>query len=100
MLDQVVKCKHHNLRLNGYLDFYNKTNLHITLPLYIVSLWSVAILLVETLMQHYYPDDFAERCVKGGTLSPVSYIAAALTLEVCVIAGVNINYVGMWFIIL
>lgn len=82
------------------MDFYNNTNLHISLPLYIASLWTVAILFVETLMQHFYPDDFAERCVKAGTFSPVSYIAAAITLEVCVVAGVNINYIGMYSIIL
>lgn len=59
-----------------------------------VSLWSVALLFVQTLMQHFYPDDFAEKCVKGGSLSPISYISALLTLEVCVIIGVNVNYIG------
>lgn len=63
-------------------------------------MWTVAILFVETLMQHFYPDDFAERCVKAGTLSPISYIAAAITVEVCVVAGVNINYIGMYSIII
>lgn len=51
-------------------------------------------MLIQTLMQHFYPDDFAEKCVSGGTLSPLSYISAILTLEAFVITGVNINYMG------
>lgn len=53
-------------------------------------------MLIQALMQHFYPDDFAEKCVKGGALSPLSYISAFLTLEVCVIAGININYMGQF----
>lgn len=94
ILDQIARCKHHSLKLNGYLGFYQKTKLHISLPFYVISLWSVALLLIQALMQHFYPDNFAEKCVNGGTLSPLSYVAAFLTLEVCIVAGVNVNYIG------
>ncbi|XP_050514076.1 transmembrane protein 192 [Diabrotica virgifera virgifera] len=94
IVDQVAKCQHHGLRLNGYLDFYHQTRLHISLPFYIVSLWSVALMFVQALMQHFYPDDFAERCVKGGSLSPMSYLCAIITLETCLIFGVNVNYIA------
>ncbi|KAJ8926542.1 hypothetical protein NQ314_021081 [Rhamnusium bicolor] len=92
VVDQLVKIKHHNLRLNGYLEFYQKTKLHISLPFYVVSLWSVALMLIQTIMQHFYPDDFAEKCIKDGALSPINYICALIIFEFCVLAGININY--------
>lgn len=92
ILDQVVRMRHYKLRMNGYLDFYKKTQLHHRLPLYVVSLWNAAILLIQTVMQHYYPDDFAERCLKNGVLSPRGYICALITIEMCVLLGVNVNY--------
>lgn len=54
---------------------------------------------VQTLMQHFYPDDFAEKCIKGGALSPVSYLCALITLEFCLLAGVNINYISKFLAI-
>ncbi|KAJ8943018.1 hypothetical protein NQ318_008336 [Aromia moschata] len=92
VVDQIAKIKHHKLRLNGYLEFYQKTCLHISLPFYIVSFWSVIILLVQALMQHFYPDNFAEKCLKGGAMSPIGYLSALITVEFCLIAGINIKY--------
>lgn len=93
ILDQIVRLKHYALRMNGYLDFYKKTQVHHRLPLYIVSLWNAGILLLQALMQHYYEDGFAEKCIKAGVLSPVSYFLALMTVEICVIFGVNIDYI-------
>ncbi|KAJ8924041.1 hypothetical protein NQ315_006818 [Exocentrus adspersus] len=92
VVDQFVKGKHHKVRLNGYLEFYQKLKVHGSLPLYVVSLWSLIIMFVQTLMQHFYPDNFAEKCVQGGVMSPISYISALITLEFCIIAGINISY--------
>lgn len=89
-----MRLKHYALRMNGYLDFYKKTQVHHRLPLYIVSLWNAGILLLQALMQHYYEDGFAEKCIKAGVLSPVSYFLALMTVEICVIFGVNIDYIG------
>nr|XP_023027597.1 transmembrane protein 192 isoform X1 [Leptinotarsa decemlineata] len=92
IVDQLAKWMHRSIRLNGYLEFYQKTKLHISLPFYIISLWSVVLMFVQALMQHFYPDDFAKKCVQGGTFTPVSYLCALITLETCLIAGININY--------
>lgn len=88
----LTKCIHHRVRLDGYLEFYKSTGIHTSLPLIVVSLWTVLLLLVQTLMQHYYPDDFAEKCIKGGTMSPKFYLGALITVEFCVLAGINISY--------
>ncbi|XP_017776297.1 PREDICTED: transmembrane protein 192 isoform X2 [Nicrophorus vespilloides] len=93
ILDQIARAKHYSLRMNGYLDFYKKTQVHHRLPLYIVSLWNAVILLLQALMQHFYPDNFAEKCLEGGLLSPINYFCALMTFEFCLIFGVNINYI-------
>lgn len=80
--------------MNGYLEFYKKTQTHHQVPIYIVSLWNTTILLVEGIMQHFYPDDFAERCVKAGVLSPITYLCTLITMESIVIAVFGINYIG------
>ncbi|KAG5887697.1 hypothetical protein JTB14_002018 [Gonioctena quinquepunctata] len=92
IVDQIAKWVHHSLRLNGYLEFDQKTKLHISLPFYITSLWSAVLMFVQALMQHFYPDDFAEKCVNGGAFAPISYLCALITLEFCVLAGINVNY--------
>ncbi|CAH1183019.1 unnamed protein product [Ceutorhynchus assimilis] len=89
----ITKRIHHQVRLNGYLEFYKNAEAHTSLPLITVSLWTVALLLVQTLMVHYYPDDFAKKCLEGGTLSPRAYICALVTLEFCTIAGINVSYI-------
>lgn len=93
IVDQIARIKHYNLRMNGYLDFYKKTQLHHKLPLYVVSLWNAALLLIQAVMQHFYPDNFAEKCLSGDVLSPVNYICAFVTVEFCVIFGINVNYI-------
>ncbi|KAB0804517.1 hypothetical protein PPYR_01487 [Photinus pyralis] len=93
VVDQIARVKHYNLRMNGYLEFYKKIQMHHQLPIYIVSMWTTAILLIQTVMQHYYPDDFLERCVKGGLLSPISYICAVLSMEFLVIVVVSASYI-------
>lgn len=89
----VTKCLHNKIRLNGYFDFHKSTQVHSGVPLVVVSLWTVVLLLVQTLMQHYYPDNFLERCIKGGSFSPKFNLCAIITLECLVIAGVNSSYI-------
>ncbi|KAK9875523.1 hypothetical protein WA026_007912 [Henosepilachna vigintioctopunctata] len=93
LMDQIARMKHFDLRINGYLEFYNKTHIHHRLPLYVVSLWNAVIMLIQTIMQHFYPDNFEEECLKGGTLSPLSYLCAFITVEFFLLAGININYI-------
>lgn len=96
IIDQIARYKHYRLRIVGYLDFYKKTQVHHRLPLYIVSLLNAIILIIQALIQQFYPDNFAEKCVKGGTMSPIAYLCAFITVEFCLIAGININYIGMF----
>ncbi|KAF5308172.1 hypothetical protein FQR65_LT06352 [Abscondita terminalis] len=93
IVDQIARVRHYNLRINGYLDFYKSTQVHHQLPIYIVSMWTAAILLLQALMQHFYHDDFTERCVKRGFLSPLSYMCLMISVEFCVVFGVSINYI-------
>ncbi|GLV36642.1 uncharacterized protein CBL_07861 [Carabus blaptoides fortunei] len=92
-IDYFVKRKHHELRLNGYLEFYKKTYIHHRLSFYVVSLWTCVLLLLQTIMQHYYPDNFAEQCIRKDLLTPLNYICAVITLEVCVLFGITTNYI-------
>lgn len=80
--------------MNGYLDFYRKMYLHQQLPFYVVSLWNAVLLLIQALMQHFYPDNFEEKCLNNEVLSPVNYLYAFITVECCVISVININYIG------
>ncbi|KAJ3637810.1 hypothetical protein MTP99_001237 [Tenebrio molitor] len=93
IIDQIVRRKHYNLRIVGYLEFYNDTKIHHQLPLYVVSLWNTIIMCVQAIAQQFYPDNFAEKCIKSGTMSPITYLCAFITFEFCVIAGININYI-------
>lgn len=85
---------HNKIRLMGYLDFYKTVEYHGSLPLIVVSLWSVALLFIQTLMQHYYPDNFEQTCLKGGSFSPKGYICALITVEFCLLFGINISYMS------
>ncbi|XP_066262296.1 transmembrane protein 192 [Euwallacea similis] len=93
LLHLITKHIHHNVRLMGYLEFYKSIECHGSLPLIVVSLWTGALLFVQTLMQHFYPDNFVEKCLNGGTFSPKTYICFLINLEFCVLAGVNITYI-------
>ncbi|EFA05885.1 transmembrane protein 192 [Tribolium castaneum] len=93
IVDQIARRKHYNLRILGYLEFYNKTHIHHRLPLYVVSLWNAVIMIIQAIAQQFYPDNFAEKCINGGTMSPIGYLCALITFEFCLIAGININYI-------
>ncbi|KAJ3648898.1 hypothetical protein Zmor_020667 [Zophobas morio] len=93
IVDQVARKKHYNMRILGYLEFYNNTAVHHRLPFYTVSLCSAVLVLIQALMQQYYPDNFAEKCINGGAMSPTGYLCALITFEFCLIAGININYI-------
>lgn len=58
-----------------------------------MSTWLAFVALIQTLMQHIYADNFTEKCIQGGLLSPIGYLAALFTTEFCVVFGVDINYI-------
>ncbi|KAK4885240.1 hypothetical protein RN001_001511 [Aquatica leii] len=93
IVDQIARVKHYSLRMNGYLEFYKRTQTHHQLPIYIVSMWTAVILFLQGLMQHFYADNFVERCAKRGWLSPMTYMCLILSVEFCVILTVSTNYI-------
>lgn len=44
-------------------------------------------------MQHFYGDNFAEKCLQGGSFSPIGYLCAFISLEFCLLVGINITYI-------
>ncbi|KAF7283993.1 hypothetical protein GWI33_022810 [Rhynchophorus ferrugineus] len=93
ILERIVKYCHHKIQLNGYFEFHNLTKRHTNTPVFIVTLSTVILLLTQTLMQYYYPDNFANKCINGGAFSPIFNICAIVLVESCIIAGVNISYI-------
>ncbi|XP_022912907.1 transmembrane protein 192 isoform X2 [Onthophagus taurus] len=93
VIDQILRMKHYALRMNGYLDFYKKTQVLYRLPLYMVSLMVACVALLQTLMQHYYGDNFTKNCLNGTFFSPIGYICLTLTVQFCVIALIDIRYI-------
>lgn len=94
IIDQILRAKHYALRLNGYLDFYKKTQVNHRLPFYIVSLWITFIALIQTLIQHFYAEKFMLKCLQGNLLSPIGYMCALITTEFCTVFAVNLCYIS------
>lgn len=93
LFDHFVKNRHEKMRLDGYHDFYRCTDRHRTVPLQIVSLWNTFLLAVQALIQHFYGDDFAQKCVVVGLLSPIVYITLFCSLETLVLSIVHGTYI-------
>lgn len=94
LFDRFVKRRHEKLRLDGYHDFHRATAQHRSVPLQIVSLWNTFLLAIQTLIQHYYGDSFAEKCAMVGLLSPIVYITLFSSLETMVFGIVHGLYIG------
>lgn len=94
LFDYFVKHHHEKLRLDGYHDFHRSTTQHKAVPLQIVSLWNTFLLAIQTLIQHYYGDSFAEKCIVGGYLSPIVYITMFSSLETSVFCFVHGSYIA------
>ncbi|XP_043272540.1 transmembrane protein 192 isoform X2 [Venturia canescens] len=91
--DHIIKMKHHNLRICGYLDFYQSTYQHIRTPLFIASLWNTAYLLLAVILHHTHKYNYEEYCRSSEWLTPVNYILLLTTLELTIIVPVYINYI-------
>lgn len=92
--------KHHNkLRLNGYHDFHRATEIHKTLPLHIVSLWSAVFLGIQNLMHQFYGVNFWEKCIVVGYMSPIIYATAFSALESLALSVTHISYISEIFFV-
>lgn len=94
--DHVIKTKHHNLRICGYLDFYQSTYQHIRTPLFIASLWNTAYLLLAVILHHTHKYNYEAYCRSSEWLTPVNYILLLTTLELTIIVPVYINYISKY----
>ncbi|XP_063985879.1 transmembrane protein 192 [Diachasmimorpha longicaudata] len=91
--DYLIRQKHHNLRICGYLDFYQSTYQHIRTPLFIASLWNTAYLLLAVILHHTHKVDYETYCRSSEWFTPVNYILLLTTLELMIIIPVYVNYI-------
>ncbi|XP_011872233.1 PREDICTED: transmembrane protein 192 isoform X1 [Vollenhovia emeryi] len=91
--DHVVKARHHGLRMNGYLDFYQSTYQLIRTPLFIASLWNTCYLLLAVILHHTHKVDYERYCRKSEWFTPLNYIFLLTTLELAIIVPAYINYI-------
>lgn len=87
-----MRQKHHGIRVNGYLEFYQQINVHGQIPFYIVSLWNAVLLVLNTLFHHLY-DDFRQQCSVGGFSKPIYSLSIFIAVEAAILACVIIPYV-------
>lgn len=92
IVDNHIKHKHHALRVNGYLEFYQHTHQHSRIPFYIVSLWNAVLLAFSTAMHHLYKD-FRQQCNISGFLKPVNYLCVFIAVETTILAYVIVMYI-------
>ncbi|XP_066596438.1 transmembrane protein 192 [Prorops nasuta] len=92
-IDHIIKSKHHDLRICGYLDFYQSTYQHIRAPLFIASLWNTTYLLLAVILHHTHKQDYEQYCRSSEWFTPLNYIYFLTTLELIIIVPVYINYI-------
>lgn len=96
-MDSILRFKHHELRMNGYLDFYKKIYNHHRLPFYVVSLWTANLLFIQTLVEHLYRDKFEMQCLEAAFFSPSNSLLCLISSEVFILWVINFNYIGEYF---
>lgn len=90
--DYYVKAKHHQLRIYGYLDFYQDTYQQIRTPLFIASLWNTCYLLLAVILHHTHKVNYEDYCRASEWFTPLNYIVLLTTLELIIIVPVYVNY--------
>ncbi|XP_076667418.1 transmembrane protein 192 isoform X2 [Andrena cerasifolii] len=92
--DHFVKAKHHELRIYGYLDFYQSTYQRIRTPLFIASLWTMCYLLLAVILHHTHKVNYEQYCRASEWFTPLNYIVVLTTLELIIIVPVYVNYIN------
>ncbi|XP_076657163.1 transmembrane protein 192 isoform X2 [Halictus rubicundus] len=93
LTDHLVKKKHHNLRIYGYLDFYQSTYQNIRTPLFIASLWVTCYLLLAIVLHHTHKVNYEQYCRESEWFTPLNYIVLLTTLELMIIVPVYVHYI-------
>ncbi|XP_070165920.1 transmembrane protein 192 [Polyergus mexicanus] len=91
--DHVVKARHHKLRIDGYLDFYQITYRLVRTPLFITSLWNTCYLLLAVILHHTHKTDYERYCRASEWFTPLNYIFLLTNLEIVIIVPAYINYI-------
>lgn len=91
--DHIVKAKHHKLRIEGYLDFYQMTYRLIRTPLFITSLWNACYLLLAVILHHTHKVDYERYCRVSEWLTPLNYIFLLTNVELVIIIPAYVNYI-------
>lgn len=94
--DYVVKARHHKLRIDGYLDFYQITYRLIRTPLFITSLWNTCYLLLAVILHHTHKIDYEQYCKTSEWFTPLNYIFVLTNLELVIIVPAYINYISKY----
>lgn len=94
----IIKYKHHNLRICGYLDFYQSTYQHIRTPLFASSVWNTFFLFLAAILHHTHKINYDEYCRQSEIFTPVNYILLLTTMELMIIVPVYINYISKYLI--
>lgn len=92
-MDQYVRAKHYTLRMNGYLEFYRETYMHHRLPFYVVSLINALLIVIQGVIQQIYKDEFEDKCLKGGPLSPIGYLSTIISFQFVIVGVSNMQYI-------
>ncbi|EZA60398.1 hypothetical protein DMN91_010771 [Ooceraea biroi] len=93
LTDHIVKIRHHKLRINGYLDFYQATYQLIRTPLFITSLWNTCYLFLAVILHHTHKVDYEQYCRASEWFTPLNYIFLLTTLELVITALAYTNYI-------
>lgn len=94
--DYIVKARHHKLRIDGYLDFYQTTYRLIRTPLFITSLWNTCYLLLAVILHHTHKIDYERYCKTSEWFTPLNYIFILTNLELVIIVPAYINYISKY----
>lgn len=96
--DHIVKARHHKLRIEGYLDFYQMTYRLLRTPLFITSLWNVCYLLLAVILHHTHKVDYEQYCKASEWSTPLNYIFLLTNVELVIILPAYINYISKYLI--
>ncbi|XP_020298741.1 transmembrane protein 192 isoform X2 [Pseudomyrmex gracilis] len=91
--DHLVKTKHHKLRINGYLDFYQTTYRLIRIPFFITSLWNTCYLFLTVILHHTHKVDYEKYCRMSEWFTPLNYIFLLTSIELVIILPAYVNYI-------
>ncbi|KAL0109890.1 hypothetical protein PUN28_013494 [Cardiocondyla obscurior] len=92
-IDHIVKAKHYNLRINGYLDFYQSTYQILRTPLFIASLWNVYYLLLAAVLHQTHKVDYEQYCRRSKWFTPLNFVYYPFLLEYLITFLAYVKYI-------